>query len=241
MSPGHQLPGPFLPLGRYNRLHWAIKKMRAGVDRGRAARSRRAPQNRLSRLISWLPATMIVGNNYLLPARMTACMPCPMDAVRAETDSLAEVRHRAPTLDAAHVNYGLLTELTGFSIKLAWILGYALLTRAFGASAVTPHRFSMLEMIGRNPGFQPMQLASALALSRPATTLAIDFWEARGCVERRKIAGDRRSSGVFMTTRGQKELERLRARVRRADAALTASLSDDELKELRGLLAKIHR
>jgi DNA-binding MarR family transcriptional regulator len=164
-----------------------------------------------------------------------------MDVASAKQDSLSEVRHRAPSVGTANVDYGLLTELTGFSVKLVWILGYALLMREFGSSGVTPHRFSVLEVIGCNAGMQPMQLASALALSRPATTLAIDFWEARGCVERRKSAGDRRSSGVFMTARGQKELQRLRASVAKADAALVAGLSEAELAQLRELLAKIHR
>lgn len=158
-----------------------------------------------------------------------------------EADSLADVRYRVPALGAADVEYGLLTDLTGFSVKLVWVLGYELLMRGFGESGITPHRFSMLEMVGRNPGLQQTQLATALALSRSATTLAIDFWEERGCVVRRKVPGDRRSLGVFTTRSGEKELERLRNIVREADAALTGGLSDAEVRELRRLLGKIHR
>ncbi len=156
-------------------------------------------------------------------------------------DPLVDVRYRAPALAESGVDYGLLTELTGFSVKLVWILGHGLLAREFGDSGITPHRFSILEVIGRNPGLQQTQLAAALALTRPATTLAVDFWEQRGCVERRKIAGDRRSFGVYPTEHGEAELERLRKLVRKADAALTSSLSDAEAKELRRLLEKIHR
>ncbi|MBT2134691.1 MarR family transcriptional regulator [Croceibacterium sp. LX-88] len=160
----------------------------------------------------------------------------------AETaDPLIEVRYRAPTLDGGAVDHGILTDLTGFSVKLVWILGHGLLAREFGDSGITPHRYSILEVIGRNPGLQQTQLAAALALTRPATTLAVDFWEERGCVERRKIHGDRRYSGVYPTPHGEDELERLRAHVRRADAALTSGLSEAETKELRRLLKKIHR
>ena len=88
---------------------------------------------------------------------------------------------------------------------------------------------------------QQTQLAAALALTRPATTLAVDFWEERGCVERRKVAGDRRLSGVYITPHGERELDRLRQRVRKADVALVADLSDAEVETLRGLLRKIHR
>ena len=156
-------------------------------------------------------------------------------------DPLNEVRGRAPALSDREIDYGLLPDLTGFSVKLVWILGHGLLAREFAESGITPHRFSILEVIGRNPGLQQTQLAAALALTRPATTIAIDFWEERGCVERRKIAGDRRSFGVYPTADGEAELARLRTLVRKADAALTACLSDAEARELHRLLEKIHR
>ena len=163
-----------------------------------------------------------------------------MDARGGSHDQLTDVRYRAPALGEEQVDYGLLAGLTGFSVKLVWILGHALLSREFGETGITPHRYSVLEVIGRNPGLQQTQLATALALSRPATTLAIDFWEQRGCVERRDIPGDRRSFGVFLTPHGEVEVERLRALVRAADAALTADLSTDETAELQRLLRKVH-
>ncbi|OJU58721.1 MAG: hypothetical protein BGO08_00180 [Altererythrobacter sp. 66-12] len=144
-------------------------------------------------------------------------------------------------MEGHEIDHGILTDLTGFSVKLVWILGHGLLAREFGDSGITPHRYSILEVIGRNPGLQQTQLAAALALTRPATTLAVDFWEERGCVERRKIRGDRRYSGVYPTQHGEEELHRLRALVRQADAALTSDLTDAEAKELRRLLKKIHR
>lgn len=156
-------------------------------------------------------------------------------------DPLVDVRYRAPALVETEIDFGLLTDLTGFSVKLVWILGHGLLAREFGESGITPHRFSILEVIGRNPGLQQTQLAAALALTRPATTIAVDFWEERGCVERRKIAGDRRAFGVYLTRHGEQELARLRKLVRKADAALTTDLSPAETNELRRLLEKIHR
>ena len=164
-----------------------------------------------------------------------------MRSVAELADPLSSVRHRAPALVETGIDYGLLTDLTGFSVKLVWILSRSLLTREFGVSDITPYRFSILEVIGRNPGLQQSQLAAALALTRPATTLAIDFWEKRGCVERRKITGDRRSFGVYPTPHGEHELARLRKSVRKADDSLTAGLSDAETRELRRLLEKIHK
>ena len=164
-------------------------------------------------------------------------------AVAVKTDRksvLDEVRHRAPKLGAAAIDYGNLAHRTGFSLKLAWILGYALLTRAFGDSGITPQRFSMLELIGCNPGLQQIHLGNALGLSRSAATLTIDFWEDRGCIERRADRKDRRSFEIYLTPAGELELARLRELVLESDLALTAGLTADETAELRRLLAKIH-
>jgi DNA-binding MarR family transcriptional regulator len=163
-------------------------------------------------------------------------MDMPADA----SSRLDDFRHRVPKLTEATIDYGLHTDCTGFSVKLVWILGYGLLMRACGDSGITPQRFSMLELIGCNPGHQQIQLGNALGLSRSAATLSIDFWEERGCVERRPDPTDRRSFGVFATAVGMEELARLRKLVRTADDALTEGLTQDEIARLRGLLAKIH-
>jgi DNA-binding MarR family transcriptional regulator len=163
-----------------------------------------------------------------------------MNSQTRAPDPLLDVRYRTPSFTESQVDYGLLTELTGFSLKLSWVLGHSFLSRELDPG-VTPHRFSTLEVVSRNPGMQQTQLAAALALTRPATTLAVDFWEERGCVERRKVVGDRRLSGVYTTPHGEKELERLRMLVQNADVALTADLTTQEIEVLRKLLRKIHR
>jgi DNA-binding MarR family transcriptional regulator len=153
---------------------------------------------------------------------------------------LDDLRHRVPKLTEATIDYGLLARLAGFSVKLVWILGYGLLMRAIGDSGITPQRYSMLELIGCNPGLQQIQLGNALGLSRSAATLTIDFWEDRGCIERRTDKADRRSFGIYLTAVGEAELLRLRKLVLDADKALTSSLTEEETAELRRLLAKIH-
>jgi DNA-binding MarR family transcriptional regulator len=175
-----------------------------------------------------------------LPSHGRPGMIARMDADTRPGTALDQLRRRAPKLSEASIDYGLLAELAGFSIKLTWILGYSLLMRGFGDSGITPQRFSMLELIGRNPGSQQIQLGSALGLSRSAATLTIDFWEERGCIERRTDQSDRRSFGIYPTERGLAELDRLRKVVLEAEAELTSSLSEGEIVELRRLLAKIH-
>ncbi len=150
------------------------------------------------------------------------------------------VRLGAPSLNDGQVDYGMLADLTGFPLKLAWVTGYAQLLRTIKDPGITPQRFSMLELIGTNPGLPQTRLGNALGLSRPATSLAIDFWQLRGCVERRTAPSDRRSFGIYLAEKGRKLLDRLRERVREADEKLTKRLTPGEIAELRSLLAKIH-
>ncbi len=163
-----------------------------------------------------------------------------MENDAAVPDPLAAVRNRAPALSGSGIDYGLLPELTGFSVKLTWVLAHGLVTRELKDSGVTPLRFSMLEVVGQNPGLQQMQLAEALALTRPATTLTLDFWEDRRCIERRKLPEDRRSFGVYATDAGMEELAWMREVIAKADAALTSQLTEAETKEFRRLMKKIH-
>ncbi len=186
------------------------------------------------------PITATGNNNSPLHSRQRPGILAPVDRPAQSLTPLDPMRHRVPKLSEAAIDYGVLAQRTGFSVKLVWILGYGLLMRAIGDDGITPQRFSMLELIGCNPGLQQIQLGNALGLSRSAATLTIDFWEARGCIERCSHKADRRSFGIYPTAKGEAELARLRRLVLEADTALTSALTDEETTEFRRLLAKIH-
>ena len=162
------------------------------------------------------------------------------DPDNADTLSLESVRAEGPMLSGNALDYGILQDCTGFSMKFAYIVATTLLGRALDDPSITPLRFSVLEVIGCNPGSSQAQLGNSLGLSRSAATLAVDYWQERGCVERRPSEADRRSVGVFLTEPGKEQLGIIRQAVRRADDALVEGLDRNEVRELRRLLAKIH-
>jgi DNA-binding MarR family transcriptional regulator len=141
-----------------------------------------------------------------------------------------------PSLD-----YGLLPSLTGFALRRASLLDFSGFGDAMGDKAITPLRYSMLEVVGANPGLQQVQLADILGLSKPAATIAIDFWQSRKCINRRKDSQDRRSYGIFLTESGEETLADLRSRVIVHDQKLTVSLTQEELANLRAYLRKINQ
>lgn len=140
-----------------------------------------------------------------------------------------------PSLD-----YGILPSLTGFALRRASLLDFGQFGDALGDRAITPLRYSLLEVVGANPGLQQVQLAEILGLAKPAATLAIDFWESRDCVERRKDERDRRSYGIFLTDSGKRTLATLQGLVVEHDQKLTNCLSETELESLRSCLKKIY-
>lgn len=137
-------------------------------------------------------------------------------------------------------SYGQLAALTGFALRRASLLDFGNFGDSVGDRAITPLRYSLLEIVGSNPGLQQVELAKILGLSKPAATLGLDFWQKRDCISRRKERDDRRSYGIHLTETGAAILEQLRESVRKHDEALTACLSDEELLQLRTLLRRIY-
>ena len=135
--------------------------------------------------------------------------------------------------------YGQLPNLTGFHLRRASLVDFGAFLDAIGDRSVTPLRYSVLEVVGANPGLQQVQLAAILGLSKPAATLAINFWQERDCLNRRETPADRRARGVHLTDTGEEVLAELRDKVALHDAALTASLSETELATLHIVLRKI--
>lgn len=138
------------------------------------------------------------------------------------------------------LNYGLLPSLTGFALRRASLLDFSQFSDALGDRSITPLRYSLLEVVGANPGLQQVQLADILGLAKPAATLAIDFWESRDCVTRRRHERDRRSYGIYLTETGKRILTELQRRVVEHDRSLTNCLSEAELENLRSYLKKIY-
>jgi len=138
------------------------------------------------------------------------------------------------------LDFGVLSELTGFGLRRAQLLVFSRFARAVGDKTVTPLRFSMLALIGANPGLQQAQLAQALGLSRPTATVTIDYWQKRRCVRRRSDPRDRRSNGIHITAEGSTVLSALQRLVLAHDRELTEHLTDKEVRELRRLLEKVY-
>ena len=84
-----------------------------------------------------------------------------------------------------------------------------------------------------------LELARSLGIEGPTLTRHLDGMERAGLVERRRDPNDRRAVQVEITDAGAALHNRLRAHVIAFDERLRAGLTQDELEQLRAVLAKL--
>jgi len=70
-----------------------------------------------------------------------------------------------------------------------------------------PGQFSILALIGSNPGLSQTQVCSALGIKRANLVPVIDHLESLGLVRRDASATDRRSNRLHLTPAGQRALQ----------------------------------
>lgn len=143
---------------------------------------------------------------------------------------------RVPGLD-----YGVLDELLGYSLRRAQVRMFA----AFGEATrgaglpLTPPRFTALVIVGANPGLSQSALGKVLGIARSGAMLMTDWLEERGLVERRRRNGDARAWGLYLTGRGERLVARLQGKVLAVDRRRAHGLSEKDRRQLLALLDKL--
>jgi DNA-binding MarR family transcriptional regulator len=171
----------------------------------------------------------------------------PAAAKTSQRPSAGPVRRRraaakpatVASIDGDSLQLGVLNDLMGF--RLRRIQNH--LARAFSEQASYPGKagvYSVLALIGANPGVSQVRLAQEAGVDKTALVALLDFIEDQGWVERRRAKEDRRKHSLSLTRKGQTALEELTIRALAAEAPARASLSHEEREQLTGLLDKLY-
>lgn len=144
----------------------------------------------------------------------------------------------APAVEA--VDYDILPELVGYHLRRAQGVVFDDFARTMAARRIAPGQFGVLVLIGANPGLSQSALARAVGVERSTMVGVIDRLQARGLVERRRSAADRRSYALGLSAAGRRLLTRLKPMVRRHERRVTKRLDDAEKATLIGLLRRLH-
>jgi DNA-binding MarR family transcriptional regulator len=141
---------------------------------------------------------------------------------------------RVPGLD-----YDVLDELLGYSLRRAQVAMFVAFHEATRGMDMTPPRFTALVIIGANPGISQTVLGNVLGIARSGAMLVTDWFEERGLVERRHLPDDGRAWGLHLTRKGEQLVERMKRKVLDLDLRKTRALAKDERRELLRLLDKL--
>ena len=147
----------------------------------------------------------------------------------------------APAVEAVEaVDYDILPELVGYHLRRAQSVVFDDFLRTMAAQRIAPGQFGVLVLIAANPGLSQSALARAVGVERSTMVGVIDRLQARGLVERRRSAADRRSYALGLSAAGRRLLARLKPMVRRHEKRATLRLDDAEKATLIGLLRRLH-
>lgn len=105
-------------------------------------------------------------------------------------------------------------------------------------SDLTPVQYAALHTLARNPGVDQATLAGMIAYDKVTIGGVLSRLEARGLVERRVSATDRRSRTLQITPQGEQMLEQISGPVMKAQGDMLRGLSQAETEIFMRLLRK---
>ena len=196
-----------------------------------------------------LSTTIVVVNNNLSlkPARRykerrwRETIKCPERPNRARAREPHSGRKQAGNGSAQsdvvddEIALDALAGHAGYAVRRFQIWIFQDFIRTLGAVDIRPTQYSVLTVIGANPGLSQMAVAKRLGIERARLVHLLDSLEQRDLVSRLRSATDRRSHALHLTARGRTAL----AQFRRLAAEHERHVADKIGKENRERLLQI--
>ncbi len=119
---------------------------------------------------------------------------------------------RPARLDEAGFEIGLdgLVGHVGYSVRRFQIWIFQDFIKTLSAANIRPAQYSVMTVIGANPGMTQMAVAKRLGIERARLVHLLDSLEARNLVKRVPSPTDRRSHALHLTPSGQASLRQFK-------------------------------
>jgi DNA-binding MarR family transcriptional regulator len=135
-----------------------------------------------------------------------------------------------------------LLDLVNYQMHLIQSFSASSVTRMCeGEFGITRREWRFIALLAAVGPMAPSDLALQSSLDRSRTSKALMPLLAKGLIERRSHAGDRRRATVSLTQPGRALYDRLFPRVVEVNAALLGTLSDEDIATLARLLTALKR
>ena len=146
---------------------------------------------------------------------------------------------KAPVAEPVHeIKLGFLEDFVGFHLRLAQDASYRAFSRQRDKDLLKPGRFPALAIIHLNPGISQSALGRAIARDKSTVSPLIKDLQKNGFISRKPSPHDGRSVTLALTKKGERTLDKLRARAAEHEAELDAIIGASKGR-LMGLLGKI--
>ena len=124
----------------------------------------------------------------------------------------------------------------GYFIRRCQVWVFQDFIRTLAGVDIRPAQYSVLVVIGANPGLSQADLAASLNIERARLVRLLDRLEKRGVTERRQARTDRRSHALHLTRDGQRLLKRVKNLAAQHEARLAKELGPERHKLMLAML-----
>jgi DNA-binding MarR family transcriptional regulator len=157
------------------------------------------------------------------------------ELARIDTDDMIPLPVGTP------VSLDNLPELLGYNLRRAQIEMWRDFTQNVGEGEIRPGLYSLILLVGANPGIAQIELANYLGVDKASIVALIDRLEDSGWVLRKRSVEDRRRHGIFLTPAGIKKLAQLKREVTAHDKKFTSRFTPGEYATLLEFLQRVRR
>lgn len=140
------------------------------------------------------------------------------------TENPVAVRSLRDRKSRRAVDLDILTSHLGYSLRRAQVWVFQDFIRTLSDIDLRPAQYSVLVVIGANPGLSQAELAERLAIERARLVHMLDHLQRRGLTERLPSPTDRRTHALQLTKEGQKLLKRAKVLAARHEARLAEKM-----------------
>ena len=133
-----------------------------------------------------------------------------------------------------------LETLLGYNTRRATLTIISRFMERMAEFDLRPVDFSVLSLIGHNPGITSRELCNALNILPPNMVGFLKAFEKRDLIERTPHPTDGRAMGLSLTKNGQQLMQKAEAAAIESDSSAAHQLSAAEQKTLMRLLKKIY-
>lgn len=146
----------------------------------------------------------------------------------------------ASLIESNDDDIGALNDILGFHIRLAHGAVYRHFTETFSDLDLTQKQVSVLWLVDDHPGISQIEVGQRLRMDRATTMTIVNRLQDRDYLRRERSTTDARKQALFLTSAGNKALDKAKQAIREHESWLKDRFSPEEIDKLVEMLTRIH-